>query len=67
MIQIRWRQHQKSFKSKLEKLKDIWNNMTLILLNKILEMKSQKLDDKEQGEMYYMQYLDQITEYYSIR
>lgn len=63
MIQIRWRQHLKSFKQKLEKLKDIWNNMTLILVNKMIQMKTQKLDEKEQEELYYMQYLNQITEY----
>lgn len=61
-IQIRWRQHMNSFKQKLQKLRDIWEQMVLMLVNQKEKMRNSILNQNEKEEFYLLQFLDQIEE-----
>lgn len=61
-IQIRWRQHMNSFKQKLQKLRDIWEQMILMLVNQKEKMRNSVSNQKENEEFYLLQFLDQIEE-----
>lgn len=64
-IQFRWRQNQSSFNKKMNRLREVWNNMIFILLQEINEKEGRMACAKKE-ELYFLQYLDKITEYLNI-
>ena len=61
-IQFRWRQQQSSFKKKLNNLKELWNNTIFMLLEQLNE--NDDIDsEKRKEKIYFLKYVDKITEY----